>query len=357
MMNKAQSLFDIYKKERSFLILILILFSIAALLTPYPFIAAWFGFALAAYSAVSNDSIQTIGTFLASNSKRPWWMLWLFIGCLFIATVTYSFVKFSGDVTYQRLATKGFNESPTSFSYLQIAAPIFLLIITRLRMPVSTTFLLLSSFAAGSGAIGKVLLKSFTGYALAFGIAIVVYLILGKLMKNRFKGTAKPIWTVIQWLISGTLWSLWIMQDAANIAVYLPRSLGLGQFIIFALVIFAGLGLLFYYRGGRIQKIVNEKSNVTDVRPATIIDFVYSILLAYHLYDSTVPMSTTWVFLGLLGGRELGMSIVKAGNKSAKKAAVMIVKDASLALSGLLISIIIATAVNPNIREQILAWF
>lgn len=30
------------------------------------------GFALAAYTIVANDSIQTLGTFLASNSKRPW---------------------------------------------------------------------------------------------------------------------------------------------------------------------------------------------------------------------------------------------------------------------------------------------
>ncbi len=40
------------------------------------------GFILAAYSVVTNDVIQTLGTFLASNQKRPWYVLWAFIGIL-----------------------------------------------------------------------------------------------------------------------------------------------------------------------------------------------------------------------------------------------------------------------------------
>ena len=82
------------------------------------------------------------------------------------------------------------------------------------------------------------------------------------------------------------------------------------QFLGFALFIFFGLGLLFYLRGDKIQQIVTEKSRVTDIRSATIIDFIYALLLVYKLTVSTVPMSTTWVFLGLLAGREIGMSII-----------------------------------------------
>jgi hypothetical protein len=69
------------------------------------------------------------------------------------------------------------------------------------------------------------------------------------------------------------------MQDAANIAVYLPRTLTISQFIAFAAFIFFGLGLLFYLRGDRIQSIVTEKSNITEVRAATIVDFyIYAII-------------------------------------------------------------------------------
>ena len=106
------------------------------------------------------------------------------------------------------------------------------------------------------------------------------------------------------------------MQDAANIAVYLPRSLHVFEFIAFTSIVIIGLGLLLFYKGGRIQKIVTEKSVVTDVRFATLIDFIYCIILFYFKLHSKVPMSTTWVFIGLLAGRELGMALMKTGDNS-----------------------------------------
>jgi hypothetical protein len=50
------------------------------------------------------------------------------------------------------------------------------------------------------------------------------------------------------------------MQDATNVGVYLPRQLGAGEFVVFAGVIFLGLGLLFYMGGERVQEVVEEKS-------------------------------------------------------------------------------------------------
>src|SRR5690606_643761 len=169
----------------------------------------WFGFMLAAYSAIANDSIQTIGTFIASNQKREWWVLWLFIGLIFVATVTYSFIVFDGDVSYQRLASKGFSEAPTSFTFLQLSAPLILLILTRMRMPVSTTFLLLNAFATDSGAIWDVMQKSFAGYIIAFLVAVVMWFLVGAFVKQYFKGKPAPYWSAIQWVTSGILWSVW----------------------------------------------------------------------------------------------------------------------------------------------------
>ena len=42
--------------------------------------------------AVANDSIQTLGTFIASNQDKKWWVLWLFIGGVFLATHSYSWL-------------------------------------------------------------------------------------------------------------------------------------------------------------------------------------------------------------------------------------------------------------------------
>ncbi|WP_198597289.1 hypothetical protein [Gracilimonas amylolytica] len=350
--------YDVIRQERVFIGLIGVFFFIAGVAFPYAELAMWVGFFFAGYSAIANDSIQTIGTFLASNMDKKWWVLWLWIGGIFLVTVTASWVIYDGDVTYHRLTSKGFSEAPTNFSFLQVAAPIFLLILTRMRMPVSTTFLLLSAFASSAEGITSVLGKSLSGYGLALITGLVVWLVVTKTVEKKFNGEPKKYWLPLQWIISGTLWAVWVMQDAANIAVYLPRSLDVTQFLGFSLFIFFGLGLLFYLRGDKIQEIVTEKSRVTDIRSATIIDFVYAILLVYKLTVSTVPMSTTWVFLGLLAGRELGISIMdnKEMGRPLSKVFIMAFKDLSYALIGLAVSIILAVSINNDVRRELLQF-
>lgn len=355
----STSFIELIKGERRFLILIGIFFFIAGATYETPQIAMWVGFFFAAYSAIANDSIQTIGTFLASNADKKWWIIWLWIGGIFLVTVTYSWLTFSGDVSYERLTSRGFEEAPTEFEFLQIAAPLFLLILTRLRMPVSTTFLLLSAFATQPEGITDVLMKSLSGYFIAFSVAIIVWMGMSKLLTKLFTGKAGGFWMPLQWIVSGCLWAVWLMQDAANIAVYLPRSLEVNEFLVFAGFIFFGLGLLFYLRGDKIQQIVTEKSYVTDVRSATVIDAVYAAVLYYFKTVSVVPMSTTWVFIGLLAGREVAMSITdsKGRGRPMSRSLRLIAKDAGYAMIGLIVSIIIAISINPYIWDELLEYF
>lgn len=360
--NKTYSIFDFTKKERPFLIVICVLVSIAGLITPYTYIAMWFGFGLAAYSAIANDSIQTIGTFIASNQSKKWYWLWLFMGLIWLGTVFFSWYTYNGDVTYERLSVPGLDKAPDSFVFLQLAAPIVLLILTRLRMPVSTTFLLLNVFTYKAGTIVEVMFKSFVGYILAFVIAIAVWFILERFVKNYLKGQAKPYWMYLQWLTSGILWSVWIMQDAANIAVFLPRQLSALEFSVYSGFVFLGLGFLFYMKGDKIQSIINEKTDVTDVRAATIVDFVYAIILFYFKMYNNVPMSTTWVFIGLLAGREVAIALGK--NAKAKKRGEWVMrafnlagKDIGKALIGLVVSLILAVIINKGVRQEIFDMF
>lgn len=360
--KKTYVMFDFSKNERPFLITICILLAVAGLLTPFTYAAMWFGFALAAYSAIANDSIQTIGTFISSNSKRPWWLLWIFMGAIWLVTIFYSWYNFNGDVSYGRLSVGGLEKAPESFVFLQLAAPIVLLVLTRMRMPVSTTFLLLNVFTYKAGTILDVMFKSFVGYLLAFVLAIVVWFILERFVRDYLKGKAKPYWLVLQWITSGILWSVWIMQDAANIAVFLPRQLDTLEFSIYAGFVFLGLGFLFYLKGDKIQEIVNEKSNVTDVRAATLVDLVYAVILFYFKLYNNVPMSTTWVFIGLLAGRELAIAIGKHGKAKKRNAWIfralkLARKDVYKALFGLIVSLLLAIIINKGVREEILSMF
>ena len=491
-----------FQRERQFLLIIGICLIIAGSTYQLPEIARWIGFLLAGYAAIANDSIQTIGTFIASNKHRPWWVLWIFIGGIFLVTMGYSWSNFGGpvdinmsgmpqssqestmlritlsenessqksfreiavqvedgniiareslgmdmrvaytvqaievgtvpaaqcfmdgawvpkpsdldkatkkklcwngsslpkgasnppefidvyargaatssgvwemkseegskgtvrvhleqggDVSSQRLFAKGFDTTPKQFSFLQIIAPLCLLVLTRLKMPVSTTFLLLTSFATEAKSIGKVMSKSFTGYLLAFVIAMAVWLLLSPQFKKWFKGKPHAMWNVAQWTTTGLLWSVWLMQDAANIAVYLPRQLTLIEFLGFSIPMFLGLGFMFWQGGDRIQQIVDEKSQVVDVRAATVIDFIYAIILFYFKIHSKIPMSTTWVFLGLIGGRELAMNLRNAGDRTVREAFIMMMRDTGAALLGLLISLLIAMACNEAMYDGVMS--
>ena len=342
------------RTERQFLLLLGVAFFAAGAAFPYPDLARWLGFSLAAYSAIANDSIQTVGVFIASNKARPWWLLWLFIGGVFLVTAYHGWATMAGDVSYGRLASKGFSETPATFTFLQVAAPIFLLLITRLRMPVSTTFLLLSCFATTPDGIWDVLTKSLWGYVVAFATAVVAWLVVGRLMRRVEQTPMSPVWYPLQWLATGTLWAAWIMQDAANLAVYLPRQLSAGEFGVFVGVILAGLAVLLYLRGDRIQRVVDEKTSVEDIRSATVIDIVYAVILFGFKEVSTIPMSTTWVFIGLLAGRELILSLRGASDRPLRDGLRLAGRDVAYCTAGLAISVALAFAATPAFRAAIL---
>ncbi len=351
---------DFLVQEKTFLSLVIVGIIVAGISTGYGRAAMWVGFLFAAYAAVANDSIQSLGTFIESNKDKKWWVLWLFTGGIFLATVTWSWVYYDGDVTYQRLLNPDGTSDyphPEQFSFFQVIAPLVLLILTRLKMPVSTTFLLLSVFSADTSGITSVIWKSWTGYIMAFILSFLVWYLSYNFIRKYFKSRKfNHSWTAVQWIVSGTLWAVWVMQDGANIAVFLPREQTLTQFIIFALTIFAGLGFLYYLRGDKIQEVVSEKVRISDIRAATLVDLTYVILLIYKLFISTVPMSTTWVFLGIIGGREIAISLArnKKGKKHRMKAGRMIFKDFSYAMIGLFVSIALAAAANQSIRDQII---
>jgi len=83
---------------------------------------------------------------------------------------------YQGDITHERLKSKGFDTAPTTLNYLQTAAPIILLILTRLKIPVSTTFMILTVFVTKAKTLGKTILKSVSGYGISFGLACIIYL-------------------------------------------------------------------------------------------------------------------------------------------------------------------------------------
>jgi hypothetical protein len=146
---------------------------------------------------------------------------------------------------------------------------------------------------------------------------------------------------VIQWASTAFLWSQWLIQDLANIFVFLPRELSVGWITFGTLLLVLMQGIIFYQAGGRIQQIVTSKANVNDIRSAAIINFIYGLILLIFKEWSNMPMSTTWVFLGLLAGREIAISL-QIKERTVRHAAVLIGKDAAKAGTGLVVSVLLA---------------
>lgn len=298
------------------------------------------GFLISMYSCVSNDVIQTLGTFLTTSKKMPTWLIWAFTSAVLIITITTGWLVNDGDMAFGRLTRI---PCPETFTLVHVLPPIILLFLTRYGIPVSTTFLILSIFSANDiSVIGMILSKSLIGYFLALVVSIIIYTIIARPLERVFYYTAdKKIskwWIAAKWASTAFLWSQWLMQDAANLFVYLPRKTSISTLIFVLIAFSAFLWMVAYKRGGEVQKIVKMKTNVQDPRSATIIDLIYAFLLLYFIQLNNVPMSTTWVFIGLLAGREIAL-YNRLRFESPKKMYKHILKDLTKVTFGLAVSI------------------
>ncbi len=306
----------------------------------------WVGFLLAAYSVIANDSIQTLGTWIASNKKVNWRIMWAYASSVLLIAIWYGWWAYDGDISYGRL-----NKIPfEGVEWYQALAPAVLLVLTRFGVPVSTSFLVLSAFAS-TLVLQKVLMKSMLGYAVAGVAAYFIWLMLTRLIDEgkSIKESNKRKWIIAQWITTGFLWWTWLSHDMANIAVYLPRQIPVEVMFIISAVFVGGLAWMLQHRGGRIQEIVVQKKNTKYVRSATLIDLFYFVILYIFKEVNDIPMSTTWVFVGLLTGRELAIASFRQKD-GIKKVFPIVGKDFLKLMVGLAASVIIVLIVQ-NIKD------
>lgn len=326
----------------------------------------WLGFILASYSVVGNDVIQTLGTFLTSNEKRvKWYILWAFAA----SVMTFALVNgyLNNDIDYGRLDK--FDIGTITYKWYYLLPPLVLLMITRSGIPVSTTFMILTLFSLSDipnnldsmvssvfdtdSKLGGMIQKSIMGYIIAFSSAVVIYLAVSRLTEKKFldnplREKNRIYWIGAQWLTTGFLWFQWLTQDLANIYIYLQGGNDLSpvQFGFSLLIVVGLLGYIFYLSGGKVQNVVREKTNTGDIRAATFIDLIYGIILYIFkfnylgLFQGKLPMSTTWVFVGLLAGREIGIRL-NLHRKLNRHTTKMIFSDLGKVFFGLLVSVVL----------------
>ena len=309
------------------------------------FIFMIIGFLLSLYACVSNDAIQTLGTFLNTTKNRPTWQIWLYVGTVMVLTFSIGWYINDGDMAFGRLDRIPHAQT---FYWWHVLPPLVLLYLTKKGIPVATAFLIVSVFSS-STVVGLMVAKSFIGYVTALICSLVLYFFIARKVEKIFLYMKnKPIstpWIVAKWLSTAFLWSAWLLQDGAVLFIYLPRKLTFLQLVLSLFVFLVLLYLLCYKRGGEIQNIVKLKTNTQDPRSATIIDCVYAIILIYFQTVNNIPMSTTWVFLGVLAGREIAL-YNRLRFITEKKVYKHLIKDLTKAIIGLVVSIIVVFILN-----------
>jgi len=302
------------------------------------------GFGLAGWSVIGNDSIQTLGTFIASKQKWfKWYTLSSAASFVMILALAWGWYAYDGDISYGRLTRIPYQE----IQWYHAVAPGILLLLTRVGIPVSTTFLVLSAFAS-TVVLEKMLMKSVVGYGLAAVVAYISWIVISKLINEKLDEVDEKwigFWRNSVWVTSGWLWWVWLSHDVANIAVYLPRQLS--PILLFTVMTYFTVLIfyIFYIHGGPIQKVVLDKTGTRYARSATIINVIYACVLFYFKELNDLPMSTTWVFVGLLCGRELAISTMNKDYKF-KYVFPLIGKDFIKMIFGLSVSVGIVLAIH-----------
>ena len=303
---------------------------------------AFLGFIFAAYAVIANDSVQTLGTWIASNNERfNWKIMWAAASAVLLWALWYGYYVY-GDISYGRLNRIPFVE----VQWYHAMAPLVLLLLTRVGVPVSTSFLVLSAFAS-TFVLEKMLIKSMMGYVVAATAAYAIWYVVSRWLDETkpVKEQHKAYWRVGQWVTTGFLWWTWLSHDMANIAVFLPRTLTPDLMIMISVIFVGGLWFMFREGGGKIQKIVLEKHNTRYVRSATIIDAVYWIILFFFKELNDIPMSTTWVFVGMLAGREFAIASFM-GKKKTKSVFPLVGRDFGKMMIGLSASLAIVLLIH-----------
>ncbi len=303
---------------------------------------AFLGFIFAAYAVIANDSVQTLGTWIASNNERfNWKIMWAAASAVLLWALWYGYYVY-GDISYGRL-----NRIPyIEVQWYHAMAPLVLLLLTRVGVPVSTSFLVLSAFAS-TFVLEKMLIKSMMGYVVAATAAYAIWYVVSRYLDETkpVKEEHKSYWRVGQWITTGFLWWTWLSHDMANIAVFLPRQLDIPLMVLISIVFVGGLAYMFREGGGKIQKIVLEKHNTRYVRSATIIDLFYWIILFFFKELNDIPMSTTWVFVGMLAGREFAIASFM-GKKKTKSVFPLVGRDFGKMMIGLSASLAIVLMIH-----------
>ena len=121
----------------------------------------------------------------------------------------------------------------------------------------------------------------------------------------------EKFWFIMQYLSTALLWFSWLFSNMSSALVFVPRQFDVKS--LFVLLLFSSV--IIYYlidnMGGNMQQLIKNKKNTDNIKAATMINIVYGCLIYIFQFSVNIPISTTWVFIGLIAGREMAITSSK----------------------------------------------
>ncbi len=302
--------------------------------------AMWIGFGIVAPAAIANDAIQIFSAYFTAEKNLPWkWSAAIFSTVMGVVHI-WGWVRDSGSVSFGLLDRIAM---PERFTVWHMAAAVLLLLFTRYKAPVSNTMLILGAFG-DERVFNDVFMKSSLGLVCGLITSIVIF---GVILQLERRGIVARVPADAQrWLrllLSATcilFWG-WLINDTAHFAVYLPRHLSGPEVCAFLAICVAVISVLCWKRLFNIRSIVGETYGMDDSQPiarlarSTALLMVSLAFVLFVLHDYMhVPLSSSFVFIGVLAGRDLLVTFFVPGEF--KGAASRFGKNLALAMLGAL---------------------
>ena len=309
---------------------------------------AWITSILALSTSITNNSFQIFGTFFLINKKTSKMKMFLFIFGVFIVIILSSWFLFDKELHFGKLNSIPYDERLNIFYFL---SPFVLIYLTHKKIPVSSTFLFTTLFSSGA-VLHTILTKTVHIYILSFMISFVLWKYIYPFFLNKFEkyfnfkfseSDNSNFWFIIQYLSTALLWFSWLFSNMSSALVFIPRQFDIKSLLI--LFLFAGFIIyhLIDNMGGDMQQLIKNKKNTDNIRSATMINIVYGLLIYIFQFSVNIPISTTWVFIGLIAGREMAITssqnILIVSNIVHKNSVKKVIFDLLHAVVGVIISL------------------
>lgn len=300
----------------------------------------WFVMTIILYNVIKNSFIQMLGTFISSNKKMNRLNLFLYLALVFVLNIAVAWKTRGGEIHRGLLDEVAYQKSLSPYVLL---VPVLLNLFTTFSIPISATFLTIPLFSHENSIISN-LTRAFSGYFIAFctsfGLWTVIY---GKYKKFLKNGENYNLWRATQYLSVGMLWYAWLSTSMSSCLVFLPRVFDRRSLWLFLMVGVLLLAIILCDGINRkMEEIVEEKSDTKNLRSSVIFNLAQSLLLLLFKFNGHVHVATSWLFLGMLDGRELAITNIKAtpmSGYSYRLCMQKITRDLTRAIVGIMVSL------------------